>query len=201
MTVLDLSLSTLRKTVAPTPAQLAARVERFRVNFLNRFIRQNNVGELIQFGCGDGKLPQRLKVAAYTGVDTAAVILAQCCRGAGPGRQFLADEELPAAATTDLALSVDAIPRLVADTEFNAHIRRLFDTARRHVIVQGGDAWPAWAAATPTRRLTAHVARFFPGWRLAAHIPAPFPPSAAAGDFFIYSRGDLGCVIPVLALI
>ncbi len=202
MTALDTSLLALRRPDTPSPAQLAARLARYRTNFLNRFIRQNDTADLIQFGCADGKLPQRLKVGAYLGVDAAPEVLAQC-RHAGrndPSRQFLTAKNLPARATADLALSVEAIHRLVAETEFNAHFRGLFDTARRHVIIHGSDGWPGWAGAA-SRRFTAHVQRYFPAWRLAAHIPSPFPPTAAAGDFFVYARGQTACVIPALALI
>ena len=200
MNAFDTELLHGRGPEAPSPVQLAARTSRFKANFLNRFIRRNDVADLIQFGCGDGKLPHRLKVGAYTGVDVAPLVLAQSCQApADPARQFLTAAELPATATADLTLSVDAVQRLAAEPQFNAHIRALFDTSHRFVIIHGADNWLAWATAAPPRRLTAHIARYFPAWRLAAQVPAPFPP--AGGDFFIYARGDAGCVIPVLAMI
>ena len=201
MTAVDASPLALRHPDHPSPAQLAARLRRYQCNFLNRFIRQNDTADLIQFGCADGKLPQRLKVGAYLGVDAAPEVVAQC-RQTGydqPSRRFVVAGELPAGAAADLALSVQAIHRLVAEAEFNAHLRGLFDTARRHVIIHGTDGWPGWGTAP--RRFTAHVQRYFPAWRLAAQLPSPFPPAAAAGDFFVYARGETGCIIPALALI
>ncbi len=200
MTAVDTSLLALRRPNHPSPAQIAARLSRYQCNFLNRFIRQNDVADLIQFGCADSKLPQRLKVGAYLGVDAAPEVVAQCRQSAyNPTRQFVAAGELPAGAAADLALSIQAIRRLVAEVEFNAHFRALFDTARRHVIIQGNDGGPGWGG--DARRFTAHVQRYFPAWRLAAQLPSPFPPAAAAGDFFVYARGETGCIIPALALI
>ena len=200
MTAVDTSLLALRRPDHPSPAQLAARLSRYQTNFLNRFIRQNDTADLIQFGCADGKLPQRLKVAAYLGVDAAPEVVAQCRQTShDPSRRFVAAEDLPAGATADLALSVQAVHRLVDEAEFNGHFRGLFDTARRHVIIHGNDGWPGWGGAS--RRFTAHVQRYFPAWRLAAHLPSPFSPAAAASDFFVYARGQTGCIIPALALI
>ena len=65
-------------------------------------------------------------------------------------------------------------------------------------MIYGRDAF--WTAGLSRGGLTAHIARYFPAWRLAAHIPNPFPSRAGTGgDFFIYARQGAACAIPVMA--
>ena len=187
----------------PSTAQITARVARFRSNFFNRLIRLNEVASLIQFGCGDGRLSPRLKVGRYIGVDTAHGLLSLNRRftPGGTRRDFFTPRNLPADAEADLALSIDVINRLEGDREFNLYLRTLFGAARRYVVINGSDSRLVWPGEPPARPFTTHIARYFPAWRLAAHVPSPFPPAANAGDFFVYARGTSRCVIPVLALI
>lgn len=187
----------------PSPAQIAARVARFRSNFLNRLIRLNEVASLIQFGCGDGRLARRLKVGVYIGVDVADILpsLDRQFTLGGARRDFFTARSLPADAEADLALSLDAINRLAGDGAFNAYLRALFGAARRYVVIHGSDRRAAWSDGPTAKPFTTHIARYFPAWRLAAHVPSPFPPAADAGEFFIYTRENHRCVVPVLALI
>ena len=189
MNAFDMPLLRRNRAEASSPAQLAARVRRFKINFLNRFIRQNDIVSVIQFGTDDAKLMHRLKIGAHMIVDPSPRRLELC---GAPG------QDMVAAGAADLTLSIDTIHLLNEDREYNAHIRNLFDTARTYVVIHGSEFGPAWAPVA--RRFTAHVARYFPAWRLAAHVPMPFPPAIAGGDFFAYARNGVGCVIPVMPL-
>jgi SAM-dependent methyltransferase len=176
------------------------RLARFKIDFVNRFIRANAVPNLVEFGCGGGRVMRRLRVAAYIGVESseAAVLVA---RGvAGDDRSRVIYRALPAGMGAAMALSMDSINRLTGDAEFNVYVRTMFQAAREYVVIYAADRAAAWADTSIHERLTVHVRRFFPGWELVAQLPSPH---AAAGqaDFFIYARCGSACVVPLMALL
>jgi hypothetical protein len=185
------------KTVA---ARADIRLARHKADFVNKFIRANQVTDVIDYGCGDTRLLRQLRVPALTGICLAAERLAACraAAAANPGWRFYAGVEVPEDATAGMALSVDMVGRLETDAEFSAYMRALFRAGRDYVLIHAAQNHPAWAASVLNLRpFTDHVRRFFPSWRLAAHVPNPVPHSRAA-DFFVYARPGAACLLPVL---
>jgi hypothetical protein len=181
-------------------ARADIRLARHKADFVNKFIRANQVTDVVDYGCGDTRLLRQLRVPSVTGICLAAARLA-ACRGlaaANPGWRFYAGAEAPEDFCASMALSADMIGRLGTDAEFSAYMRALFRAGRNYVVINAEQSHPAWAASVLNLRpFTDHVRRFFPSWRLAAHVPNPVPHSRAA-DFFVYARPGAGCLLPVL---
>ncbi len=185
------------KTVA---ARAEIRLARHKADFVNKFIRANQVTDVIDYGCGDTRLLRQLRVPALTGICLAAERLAACRApaAANPGWRFYAGPEVTEEMTASMALSVDMVGRLETDADFSAYMRALFRAGRDYVLIHAAQTHPAWAASVLNLRpFTDHVRRFFPSWRLAAHVPNPVPHSRAA-DFFVYARPGAACLLPVL---
>ncbi len=178
----------------------AIRGVRLNISFINRFIRLNNVADLLEFGCGDGKVMRGLRVGRYLGVDNAGAGLAHCqALVAGDlARRVLPAAELPPGTRATMTLSSNMLQRLTSDREFNIHIRTLFQSAYDYVLISLSPGGAPWAASpSPGRDVREHVRRFFPNWSHAGQMPAPSA-EADAADFLIFTRQGLPCQVPLL---
>ena len=182
------------------------RLAKFKTDFINAFTRENNILDLLDFGCGDGSVMQKLTVPRYIGIDVSETALAHCralvlndC-----SRQFYLTSELAPTRRAALTLSMDVIYHLTEDTGFADYMETLFQTSTRYVIIYASNADATWSSPhVRHRRFTTHVEQNFPNWRLAAHLPNPYPFNPALpnetsfADFFIFTRHGEGCTIPI----
>jgi hypothetical protein len=83
---------------------------------INDFIIMNGVETIIDWGCGDGCLP--LIDVPYIGFDVSELLLHEY-----------------AGQTADLTLSLDVIYHLIEDEIYHEHMRRLFKTSNKYVII------------------------------------------------------------------
>ncbi len=180
------------------------RLAAFKAAFINAFMADNQVADVIDLGCGDGNLLSLLRVGAYTGVDVSDTVLHGLRRRYRDQRfvPFDAIADLPAA---DLALSIDVIFHLVEDDVFAGYMHQLFAHARRFVLIYASNFDLPWAAPhVRHRRFSDHVAAAFPDWRLVAHAPNryPFDPArpdeTSFADFFVYARSGCRVRLPDL---
>lgn len=156
----------------------AGRLLVWKAAFINGFIAANGIGDVLDLGCGDGALAARIKVACYRGTDVAADALARTAAardGTGAVRLvpwYAMGREKPA----DLALSFDVIFHLVEDRTYGLYMRRLFAAARRFILVYSSNLDRAWPAPhVRHRRFTDAIPAIDPTWRVAAHVPNPYP--------------------------
>ncbi len=184
------------------------RLARYKADFINAFTRENNLLDLLDFGCGDGSVMQQLKVARYVGVDISETALAHCRALVlnDPSRQFYLPSELNPSRRASLTLSMDVIYHLTEDAGFADYMDSLFETADRFVIIYASNTDAGWNSPhVRHRRFTEHVRQGFPDWRLAAHCPNPYPfkpersDETSFADFFVFTRLGEACAIPIPA--
>jgi len=185
------------------------RLARYKARFLNTLIRDNDVASAIEFGCGDGDQLAMLDVADYVGIDVAPEAVRRCgVRFAGvPGRQFRHAHDLAGLDAAELGLSLDVVYHLVEDAVFIRYMDELFAHAWRFVVVYASDIDAAWPGRhVRHRRFTAHVARYFPEWRLAAVMPNPYPYDPQRPDetsfaaFHVFCQAEEACHLTVPAV-
>lgn len=173
----------------------------YKAAFLDGFMAGNAIRDVIDLGCGDGTLLALIHPPVYRGVDVSPTVLARCVSRfrARPELAFMAFSELAGAPPAQLALSIDVIFHLVEDAIFEAYMTQLFAMATRYVVVYASNCDRTWPAAHVRHRNFAAASR--PGWRLAAHLPNPYPfdPADPDGtsfaDFFVYARPGAACTI------
>ena len=175
----------------------------FKADFINSFVVENGIADVLDLGCGDGNLLSLLQVPAYVGVDVAPTALA-CCVARFPQHRFLPFSALDASVGAELALSIDVIFHLVEDGEFARYMHALFAHATRFVLIHSSNADRNWSSPhVRHRRFTDHVADCRPEWRLLAHLPSRYPFDAARpdetsfSDFFVYGHHDAGCALRI----
>ena len=185
----------------------------YKAAFINAFIQSNEINSVLDFGCGDGNLLSLLRVPSYTGVDVSPTTLAACAKRfrARPNHYFHLFDALQPNDHAELTLSIDVIFHLIEDSVFRNYLTALFTRAAKYVLVYASNTDQAWPDAhVRHRRFTDSIARDFPDWRLAAHLPNPYayrpqqPETTSFADFFVYAkitanRDDAPCILTLPA--
>lgn len=181
-----------------------SRLARFKAEVLNKLVSEHQIQSVIEFGCGDGHQLSLAEYSRYVGMDVSATAV-ECCRKLFAGDEskefhhYVASEfdcdDLRFQA--ELALSLDVIYHLVEDDAFEAHLRHLFCSAKRHVVIYSSNCEePQMLAHVRRRKFTDAVEAKFPNWQLSEQIPnrysfvASRPDDTSKADFFIYSKSN-----------
>lgn len=167
-----------------------------KADVLNRFIQENGIRSLIEFGCGDGYQLSMLNAPDYTGVDVSKTVVERCremYRDDTSKRFLLLDEYKGQKA--DLSMSLDVIFHLVEDSIYDEYLSRLFDAAERYVIIYSTSADIA-STGTPHvrhRDCATDVASRFGNFTRLVDLEARLPPPVRFDrglptSFFLYQR-------------
>lgn len=169
----------------------------FKAEILNKFVRENSISKVIEYGCGDGN---QLKLADYPGylgfdVSTTAVAICRQVFENDTTKRFKTTREYDGE-TAPLTLSLDVIYHLVEDEVFNSYMHRLFDSSERFVIVYSSNTDinpPTLAPHVRHRNFTRWVETYKPNWRLTQYIPNRYPlkddqKKESFADFYIFEK-------------
>ncbi len=173
------------------------RLAEFKARVLNEFVRQEGIGSVIEFGCGDGNQLRLAEYPSYLGFDVSPRAVAAC-------REIFATDATKAfklvgeyaGETADATFSLDVVYHLVEDGAYHEYMARLFDAARRFVVVYSSDTDEQQVPQAPHvrhRRFSAWVKEQRPEWRLRAHLPNEFPyrgdaEEGSLADFYIFEK-------------
>lgn len=176
------------------------RLGAYKAAFINGFVAANRISSVADFGCGDGNLLSMLDVPDYVGIDVSETVLARCrSRFAHRSEMRFEPAGNGPAAPAELAMSVDVLFHLVEDSVFERYLLNLSLAAHRFVLIYSSN----FEARTPDhhvrhRRFTDRM----PGrWRLAAHVPNPYPfdptrpQETSFADFFVFAAPEESCVL------
>lgn len=169
----------------------------FKAEVLTRFIEDENVHSVIEFGCGDGNQLTLINLPGYLGFDISPDALDRC-------KKLFTDDDSKAFKlisdfaneNAELTLSLDVIYHLVEDQVFDQYMHRLFMSAQRFVIIYSSNTDQQvkyQAAHVRHRNFSSWIETHKPEWILIQHIPNKYPtigvePGAPAADFFIYEK-------------
>jgi SAM-dependent methyltransferase len=170
---------------------------RFKADFLNRFVADNQVRSVIEFGCGDGHQLGLATYPAYIGFDVSDTAIAHCRQRyrSDLSKSFHLLGEYHGQ-EADLTLSLDVIYHLVEDEVFEQHMRLLFGASGRHVIVYSSDSHDndGYEGTHIRHRQFSHwIEVQQQAWRLTETVPNRYPyrgdyRTGTFSDFFVYSR-------------
>jgi SAM-dependent methyltransferase len=170
---------------------------RFKADTINAWWEQWSMGAAIEFGCGDGHQLTWMRYSDYLGLDVSQAAIDGCrARFADDAsRRFLLVDAY-AGEQADTSLSLDVIYHLVEDAVYEAYMRRLFEAARRWVIIYSSDTEEQGAVQGPHvrhRRFSAWVEQHQPEWELVQRVDNPYPDcgdprKGSSADMFLYRR-------------
>lgn len=171
----------------------------FKAEVLNEFVAENNVGTVVEHGCGDGAQLSLAAYPSYVGLDVSQNAVDLCTRrfAGDPTKTFSLASDW-GGQTAELALSLDVIFHLVEDDVFDLYMRTLFDSASRFAIVYSSNtSQPHRAEHVRHRKFTDWVESNRLGWNLTNQIPNPYPgdgdgdgDDASFADFYVFTLGN-----------
>jgi SAM-dependent methyltransferase len=173
------------------------RLARFKADFLNTFVAEHGVTSVLELGCGDGAQVSLAEYPSYLGLDVAPSSVSRCKErfADDPTKMFgMYPDDLPTS-PVELGLSLDVVYHLVEDRVFETHLRDLFTSSSRWVVIySSNEDRPRAALHVRHRRFTDWVEQNAPGWTLTQHVPNPYPASTGReeretsfADFYVFA--------------
>ena len=173
------------------------RLAEFKANFLNKFVEEHQVVSVVEYGSGDGAQLKLARYPSYTGVDISrkAVEICRTLFAGDTSKRFLQLDAAVPCPKGDLSLSLDVVYHLVEDAVFNAYMLRLFESARRFVIVYSSNVDQDWTGQhVRHRQFTKWVEQNKPDWFLQSTLKNAYPYDPADpeqtsfADFYVFAR-------------
>ncbi|MEM8946006.1 MAG: class I SAM-dependent methyltransferase [Planctomycetota bacterium] len=178
------------------------RLAEFKANFLNRFVTEQNIKTVAEFGCGDGNQLKLATYPKYVGLDVSATAIKLCAESfahddsktfVNLGAELASDTT--SAIRAELVLSLDVIYHLVEDAVFHQYMESLFDTAERFVVIYSSNKeQPGQLPHVRHRKFTDWIRRHQSRWELVDEIPNIYPEDVRAegatshADFYVYGK-------------
>lgn len=174
------------------------RLAYFKADTLNKFVATYDVKSVIEFGSGDGAQLWLARFPSYIGVDVSrtAITMTRVAFSQDQSKRFIHFDDLRPEDYADLSLSLDVIYHLIEDSVFDEYMNKLFDSAKRYVIVYSSNdsARKSASAHVKHRAFTEWVAQARPDFQLIEKLENPYPEdirdldNTSFADFFFFER-------------
>ncbi len=173
----------------------------FKSDILNKFVRDNNISSVTEYGCGDGNQLRYAEYPQYTGLDISkqAVELSGALFAKDPYKHFSIynpDEfEINKQSfASDLVLSLDVIYHLVEDEVYRKYLQNVFSSANKYVVIYSSNEdvhGMLHSRHVQHRKFTNDIEKWFPSWELKETIKNHVFQDQTEGkepsvDFFIF---------------
>ncbi len=173
------------------------RLALYKAEIINRFVKENSVQSVIEFGCGDGNQLSLANYPTYIGFDVSETAIKICEKrfmsDATKSFRMLGDYQGEQA---DLTLSLEVIFHLLEENLYFEHMRILFNTSKRFIIIFSSNSdgnIDYFGTHMRQWRFTDWVDQNQPGWNLTQHIHNKYPynkktKEGSISDFYIYEK-------------
>lgn len=172
----------------------------FKAEVLNKFVADESIQCLIEFGCGDGNQLSKISVDKYFGIDISSAAISHCRKifKNDDSKIFYKNTEfLLTPLTAELTLSLDVIYHLVEDQAFEAYMYMLFAASERYCIIYACDDDGRETDATHVRRrkFSEWIKINIPEWRLVGIRYNDYPyaklknsKTSSMSNFYFYKK-------------
>ena len=153
----------------------------FKEKTLNKFVLENEIETVAEYGCGDGNQLRYANYPNYIGFDISprAIRLCQNIFKEDKNKEFIVlAENLVVNKTFELTLSLDVIFHLTEDKVFDDYMKRLFDSSDRFVCIYSSNTENPDFQAPPHvrhRKFSNWIENNRSNWRLFKEIANPYP--------------------------
>ena len=171
----------------------------FKAKILNNFVQKHTIDSVIEFGCGDGNQLSLAQYKSYIGLDIAPGAISLCLN------RFSMDESKSfilfqpeyfkpgGRITADLSLSLDVIYHLVEIEKYELHLRQLFESSKKWVIIYGNNSDSFFSEPySKPREFTSWIEKNLKEWSLETIIKNEYPVNSGAvsswADFYIFRK-------------
>lgn len=170
-------------------------LSKFKAEVINKFVAENAVSHIIEFGCGDGNQLELSKYPKYLGLDVSKSAIKLCITKfcSDSTKSFLLYdpnyfENMSNFLKADLTLSLDVIYHLVEDFLFEKYIHDLFTSSKKYVIIYSSNKNSTFSLSHIKHRVfTEFVEKNYPDFKIIKHIKNKYSELSFA-EFFIYEK-------------
>lgn len=169
----------------------------FKAEIINKFVKENNVKNIIEFGCGDGNQLELAKYPSYMGFDVSEIIINSCIK------KFYNDNtksflfynpkyisKIDQFLNSDLTLSLDVIYHLTDEILYEEYMHNLFKCSKKFVIIYSTNAILKNEYPHIKHRIfTKFVEINYPNFILKNTIDNKYPKQSSC-KFFIYEKNE-----------
>lgn len=172
----------------------SGRLAAYKAAWLNRFVEENKVQSVVEFGCGDGRQLQLANYPDYLGLDVAPTAV-QRCQGlfeADPIKRFLVYDPYQfdtAVVQAELGLSIEVLFHLTEDALYLRYLEHLFGAATRWVVIFAPDEPDHTGGQFPHLRPRQFTRDIPAGWTLCRRDINPHR-DISMSDFFVFEKNQ-----------
>lgn len=169
----------------------------FKARILNKFVSENEVKTVIEFGFGDGNQLLLSKYESYTGYDVSEKAVEVCRRrfSNDQTKEFYLVSEWKNE-TADLVLSLDVIYHLVENEVYNKYMSDVFTASSKYVVIYASNTEENnknQSIHVRHRKFTKWIADNAPNWELINKISNEYPidkygDRGSFSDFYFYRK-------------
>lgn len=167
----------------------------YKADVINQFLRDKQIGSVIEFGCGDGNQLSLMNYRDYTGMDIVPAAL-ELCRRKFQGqpnwrfRQYDPAGGLPRdLLQAELVVCLDVLYHIIDERAFVSTLEDILRCAGRYVILYTNiEALETSAPHIKWRDTRAYLMRF-PDFQILEVLAQPYPTLSGA-NFVILARRD-----------
>jgi len=172
-------------------------ISEFKADILNEFVVKNNIGLVIEFGCGDGNQLTVARYLRYLGFDISKTALNICRkRFTGDNSKEFRLVDTYNGEKAELVLSLDVIYHLIEDSIFDTYMKTIFEASEKYVIVYSTNkAVEQRVKHIKHRRFTDWINTNIPELKLLQYIPNKYSaymnncsPDVPISDFYIFTK-------------
>jgi hypothetical protein len=180
------------------------RLADFKAEVLNKFVADNGIRSVIEFGCGDGNQLSMAAYPKYIGLDVSGTVIRNCIERFGADKTksfFLYDASCfldnGQVFACDISMSIDVLYHLIEQEVYETYLQHLFLCSKNYVAIYAPNV--DLPRKSPTsheyyRKFSNDVARLAPDWELVSVIENAYKPKdmheeeCSIADFYFYRR-------------
>jgi len=164
----------------------------YKAGIINKFVAENNIRKIIEFGCGDGNQLKQFEFPLYIGFDVSVTAIEKCIsifKGDNSKSFFIYNHKAfvdnIGLFKAELVISLDVIYHLLTDEEYENYMYLLFSSSLRFVIIYAWDVEGKQKLHVRHRKFTEWIKKNLNSWQLINQIKNEDGPTC---DFFIYEK-------------
>lgn len=176
------------------------RLAEFKAVEINKFVEENEIATVIEFGSGDGNQLTLAKYPQYLGLDVSATAIKLCKEKFKKDRtkSFSISADVKDA-KAELSLSLDVIYHLVEDGIYSDYMTTLFNSSQRYVCIYASNYTSESAQVAEHvrhREFTSWIHQNASDFELISEIKNPYPYDAndphntSFSDLFFFKKRD-----------
>lgn len=169
----------------------------FKADFINAFIKENDINTAIEFGCGDGHQLSLIQYPQYLGLDVSESIIRKCKDKFkdDKSRSFIQYDTnalfYSQFIKAELSLSLDVIYHIVEENTYEKYLQDLFGTSNKYVIIYSTNFDKVETMHVVNREFIKYVQQNLPDFELLKEAKNPYAgigKQKSNANFFIFKR-------------